>query len=94
VVAPVLLMPQAAVAQDGAAADAEPVDAGENLLFFYVKALGLRYVAVFLVLSFMLVALLVMCFLQLRRTALMPPELIEAFGSEGVSAGLRSRQGG
>ena len=80
VVAPVLLVPQAAVAQDEAAADAEPVDAGENLLVFYVKALGLRYVVVFLVLSFTLVALLVMCFLQLRRTALMPPELIEAFG--------------
>jgi len=78
VVGPVLLVPQVAMAQDEAAVDAEPV-AEESLLVFYVKALGLRYVVVFLVLSFTLVALLVMCFLQLRRTALMPPELTQAF---------------
>jgi biopolymer transport protein ExbB len=38
-------------------------------------------VIVFVALSFALVALLVMCFLQLRRTVLMPPELIEGFES-------------
>jgi biopolymer transport protein ExbB len=44
-----------------------------------VKALGLTFVIVFLGLSFALVALLVMCFLQLRRAVLMPPDLIENF---------------
>jgi len=50
-----------------------------NLLVYYVKALGLTFVIVFLGLSFALVALLVMCFLQLRRAVLMPPDLIENF---------------
>jgi biopolymer transport protein ExbB len=49
------------------------------MLVFYYKALGLRYVIVFLLLSFALVALLVMCFLQIRRSALMPPPLRSGF---------------
>jgi biopolymer transport protein ExbB len=40
---------------------------------------GATFVIVFVALSFALVALLVMCFLQLRRTVLMPPGLIEEF---------------
>ncbi len=51
----------------------------DNLLVYYIKALGATFVIVFVALSFALVALLVMCFLQLRRTVLMPPELIEGF---------------
>ena len=76
-----LALPQAAVAQDDLA-DEEPAgeaEAGENLLTFYVKALGWRYVVVFLLLSFLLVALLVMCFLQIRREALMPKPLRDGF---------------
>ena len=53
--------------------------APDNLLVYYIKALGVTFVIVFVALSFALVALLVMCFLQLRRTVLMPPELIEGF---------------
>ena len=53
--------------------------APDNLLVYYIKALGATFVIVFVALSFALVALLVMCFLQLRRTVLMPPELIEGF---------------
>jgi biopolymer transport protein ExbB len=49
------------------------------MLVFYYKALGLRYVIVFLALSFGLVALLVMCFMQIRRAVLMPPGLSKAF---------------
>jgi len=64
-----------AAAQDEEAAEPE----GENMLVFYYKALGLRYVIVFLALSFGLVALLVMCFLQIRRKSLMPPGLSQAF---------------
>ena len=54
-------------------------NAPDNLLVYYIKALGATFVIVFVALSFALVALLVMCFLQLRRTVLMPPELIEGF---------------
>ena len=53
----------------------------DNLLVYYIKALGATFVIVFVGLSFALVALLVMCFLQLRRTVLMPPELMEGFES-------------
>jgi len=80
VVAPAVVWPQAAIAQDeagDAAADAAPEE--ESMLVFYYKALGLRYVIVFLALSFGLVALLVMCFMQIRRTVLMPPGLSQAF---------------
>jgi biopolymer transport protein ExbB len=49
------------------------------MLVFYYNALGLRYVIVFLALSFGLVALLVMCFMQIRRVVLMPPALIQGF---------------
>jgi biopolymer transport protein ExbB len=90
---PALSTPHAAVAQDEAGeapaeeaansggageADAEG-DGGENMLLFYYKALGLRYVIVFLALSFGLVALLVMCFMQIRKAALMPAGLSQAF---------------
>ena len=51
----------------------------DNLLVYYIKALAATFVIVFVGLSFALVALLVMCFLQLRRTVLMPPELMEGF---------------
>jgi biopolymer transport protein ExbB len=81
---PMAVVPQAAHAQDeeaadGGAADAGEADAGENMLVFYYKALGIRYVIVFLALSFGLVALLVMCFMQIRKTVLMPPGLSQAF---------------
>ena len=56
-----------------------PPNAPDNLLVYYIKALGVTFVIVFVALSFALVALLVMCFLQLRRTVLMPPDLIEGF---------------
>ena len=49
------------------------------MLVFYYNALGLKYVIVFLLLSFGLVALLVMCFLQIRKPVLMPPGLSQAF---------------
>ena len=79
-VVPMAVWPAAAAAQDEeAAVDEAAKPAGENMLFFYYKALGLRYVIVFLALSFGLVALLVMCFMQIRRAVLMPPGLSTAF---------------
>ncbi|NDH95206.1 MAG: MotA/TolQ/ExbB proton channel family protein, partial [Planctomycetia bacterium] len=66
-----------AVGEPVAPSDAPP--APQNLLVYYFRALGPTFVIVFLGLSFALVALLVMCFLQLRRTVLLPPELVEGF---------------
>jgi len=79
-VGPALVMPATALAQDeeAAAADESEPEA-ESLLVFYYNALGIRYVIVFLALSFGLVALLVMCFLQIRKAVLMPPGLSQAF---------------
>jgi biopolymer transport protein ExbB len=82
-VVPAIAWPEAAVAQEEDAGDAAAEEGaepeGENMLVFYYKALGLRYVIVFLALSFGLVALLVMCFMQIRRAVLMPPGLSQAF---------------
>jgi hypothetical protein len=52
------------------------------MLVFDYKALGLRYVIVFLLLSFALVALLVTCFLQIRRESLMPKALRDGFEAD------------
>lgn len=72
--------PVAAAAQDDLAdEEAAAAPESENLLSFYFRALGWRYVIVFLLLSFLLVALLVMCFLQIRREAIMPKALREGF---------------
>jgi biopolymer transport protein ExbB len=78
-VAPALLCPTVAVAQDEEAAEEEAEPEGESMLVFYYNALGLKYVIVFLALSFGLVALLVMCFLQIRKAVLMPASLSQAF---------------
>lgn len=78
VVGPVVV-PSVAVAQDDMVDEEGAPAEGESMLVFYYKALGLRYVIVFLLLSFALVALLVMCFLQIRRSALMPPPLRNGF---------------
>lgn len=79
-VGPSLVAPGVAVAQDEEpAAGEESAEEGESMLVFYYNALGLKYVIVFLALSFGLVALLVMCFLQIRKTVLMPPGLSQAF---------------
>jgi biopolymer transport protein ExbB len=84
-VSPMVVCPQAACAQEEDAGEADDEAAageqpeGENMLVFYYNALGLRYVIVFLALSFGLVALLVMCFMQIRRAVLMPAGLSQAF---------------
>ena len=79
-VGPSLVVPGVACAQDEeAAAEEESAEEGESMLVFYYNALGLKYVIVFLALSFGLVALLVMCFLQVRKAVLMPPGLSQAF---------------
>lgn len=74
-----VLVPSVAVAQDELPDEEATQPEGESMLVFYYKALGLRYVIIFLLLSFALVALLVMCFLQIRRESLMPKALREGF---------------
>lgn len=74
--------PAVAIAQDEDVAADEAVDAepeGKSYLTFLVEALGIKYVIIFLLLSFGLVALLVMCFMQFRRVVMMPPALSEQF---------------
>ena len=80
-VAPTLLGPEAVLAQDEEAATDEEAGEpeGKSYLAFLAEALGLKYIIVFLVLSFGLVALLVMCFLQFRKTVLLPPDLSQQF---------------
>jgi biopolymer transport protein ExbB len=75
-VAPLVVAPAVAVAQD----EEEPPKAEEkSYLVFLAEALGIKYIIIFLLLSFSLVAMLVMCFLQFRKQVLMPPELIQQF---------------
>ncbi|MBM4010055.1 MAG: MotA/TolQ/ExbB proton channel family protein [Planctomycetes bacterium] len=78
-----LVAPTAAVAQDqaGEITGDEPATqpAGKSYLTFLVEALGIKYVIIFLLLSFGLVALLVMCSMQFRRSVLMPDGLAQQF---------------
>ncbi|MBM4058325.1 MAG: MotA/TolQ/ExbB proton channel family protein, partial [Planctomycetes bacterium] len=52
---------------------------GSNLLVYIAQACGWIFGPVFLLLSFIFVALLVMCFLQIRKAILLPPALAEQF---------------
>jgi biopolymer transport protein ExbB len=74
--------PAAAPAAAPAGTEPAAVDEGgpkESQLVFFYKALGPMYVVIFLLLSFILVAMLVMNFLTLRREAIVPTALVEGF---------------
>ncbi|MFM8986144.1 MAG: MotA/TolQ/ExbB proton channel family protein [Planctomycetia bacterium] len=77
-VAPTVLAPAAVLAQDEAVEEVEEPEGKSNLTIL-AEALGIKYIIIFLVLSFGLVALLVMCFLQFRKTVLLPPDLSQQF---------------
>jgi biopolymer transport protein ExbB len=70
--------PADAAAQPPAAGDEAPPKS-QNLLVFFWKALGPRYIIAFLLISFTFVAFLVMNILGLRRDAVCPKHLAEAF---------------
>ena len=75
-----VIVPEVACAQDDVAADEGDLEPeSKSYLAFLFEALGIKYVIVFLALSFALVALLVMCFLQFRKTVLLPPDLSQQF---------------
>ena len=79
-IAPTVLAPATAVAQDDeVATEGAAEEEGTSYLAFLAQALGIKYIIVFLLLSFGLVALLVMCFLQFRKTVLLPPDLSQQF---------------
>ncbi|HUY32691.1 MAG TPA: MotA/TolQ/ExbB proton channel family protein [Pirellulales bacterium] len=71
--------PDAKPAGDAAAGGAPAVPLNESQLHFYYRALGVRYVVAFLFLSFTFVALIVMNVLTLRRSSIVPLQLVEAF---------------
>jgi len=73
------LVPTVAVAQDEEVAVDDAAPEGKSYLTFLVEALGIKYVIIFLLLSFGLVALLVMCFMQFRKSVLMPEALAQQF---------------
>jgi len=64
--------------EDTAAADEEAAMQESYLVWFY-KALGLRYVVIFLAISFTLVAFFVMNLLVTRRDNICPLHLVETF---------------
>ena len=80
VVVATCLTPDAVIAQeDFDGDDGGSAGGGSNLLVYIANACGLVFGPVFLLLSFILVALLVMCFLQIRKAVLLPPALAEQF---------------
>jgi biopolymer transport protein ExbB len=73
----------AAPAENAPAAPAtEAAPKRESYLSFFFGALGWRYTLAFLVISFTFVAFLVMNLLGLRRDAVCPPHLAEAFEAD------------
>jgi len=78
-VAPDAAAPAPDAAAPPAAAPEESPPKRQSLLAFFFNALGWRYTLAFLVISFTFVAFLVMNLLGLRREAVCPPHLIEAF---------------
>jgi biopolymer transport protein ExbB len=71
--------PAADVPADDAAVDDEAAEMQESYLVWFYKALGLKYVVVFLAISFTLVAFFVMNLLVSRRDNICPLHLVEAF---------------
>jgi biopolymer transport protein ExbB len=78
-VAPVLVSPDVAWAQDEAVEGDAAEEEGTSYLAFLAQALGIKYIVIFLLLSFGLVALLVMCFMQFRKAVMMPPAFLQQF---------------
>jgi len=71
--------PAADVPAEDTAADDEAAAMQDSYLVWFYKALGLKYVVVFLAISFTLVAFFVMNLLVSRRDNICPLHLVEAF---------------
>ena len=70
-----------AVAADEAADDA-PVQTKENFLVWLYKALGWKYCIAFGVISFLFIAFVFKYSFSMRRSVLMPDEIVEGFDAE------------
>ncbi|HEX5442805.1 MAG TPA: MotA/TolQ/ExbB proton channel family protein [Pirellulales bacterium] len=70
---------QAQEAPAPAAAGEEPAPAQSSALSFYYNALGPFYTVVFLAISFVFVALIVMNVMSIRRQSVVPPDLVQNF---------------
>src|SRR5690606_20339417 len=68
---------QARPASNAPADDAPPKS--ESVLKWFVRALGITYTTVFLAISLVFVALLVMCILNARRENVLPSDLVAGF---------------
>jgi biopolymer transport protein ExbB len=77
---PLSMGPSVAVAQEGAApaTDTAP-EAPKSFLSWMINALGWFWLTIFLLLSFAMVALIMMNILQVRRESLLPADFIESF---------------
>ena len=71
--------PEAAAAEDDAAVQPE---ASRNFLSWMAEALGLFWMSIFLGLSVIMVALIMMNLMQVRRDVLLPNEFVEDFESK------------
>ncbi len=78
---------EAAVAEDGAAVQPE---ASRNFLSWMTKSLGLFWMSIFLGLSVIMVALIMMNLMQVRRDVLLPNEFVEDFETKLNSKDFQS----
>ena len=76
--------------QEDAQADSQPATSEVSYLQYLFEGLGWLYSIIFLTLSFVLVGMFVMCLIQLRRTNVVPPALIEEF--EGLLNGKKYQE--
>jgi biopolymer transport protein ExbB len=79
--APVVAVAQDEFLDEEPLAGEEEAPQAQNLLVFFVSALGPTFSAVFLLISFALVSLVVMGFLQLRQSAMMPADMVDDFNA-------------
>ena len=71
-----------AVAADDAAADEAPAPKKENFLIWLYQALGWKYCIAFGVISFLFIAFVFKYSFSMRRSVLMPDEIVEGFDAE------------
>ena len=71
--------PKAKPAADAAGGGGQAAPPTQSQLRFLYESLGTRYVVIFLTISFTFVALIVMNILTLRRSSIVPLQLVEAF---------------
>ncbi len=72
----------AVAADDADSGDSAPAPKSENFLIWFLRALGWKYVLAFGAISFLLVAFIFKFSLSMRRSVLMPDEIVQGFEDE------------